>query len=264
MTDYNEQYKRLRAQSGHFPRLPEEWDGRAARMGREATAENSYVRGMLERIDCRGCRSALDLGCGTGALLIPLAGRLERVYGVDFSSGMLHEAREHAARAGCRNVEWIEADWQREWARLPAADIVVASRCLDVDDMLEALRRLDALARKRVYVTYRMGRSYLDDDLLRAVGRDVAPRPGSELIGRILRFQLGIQPGEYCLETPEKSSLYPTFASFAERLRWTLGELSAREEKNAEEYYHRLPLAGEGPGRMHKHPVRWALFTWNT
>src|SRR5687767_3887443 len=42
----------------------------------------------------------LDLGCGTGRLLVPLAGKGYRAVGVDLSHEMLAVAREKAAAAG--------------------------------------------------------------------------------------------------------------------------------------------------------------------
>lgn len=42
----------------------------------------------------------IDLGCGTGRLLLDFAGRGFSVLGVDLSEGMLHVAAEKAARAG--------------------------------------------------------------------------------------------------------------------------------------------------------------------
>lgn len=45
-------------------------------------------------------RSALDFGCGVGRLLIPMARRAGRAYGVDVAQGMLDLAQKHATEAG--------------------------------------------------------------------------------------------------------------------------------------------------------------------
>src|SRR5262245_5334298 len=42
----------------------------------------------------------IDLGCGTGRLLVAFAGRGHRVLGVDLSAEMLKVARDKAAAAG--------------------------------------------------------------------------------------------------------------------------------------------------------------------
>src|SRR5947209_586366 len=51
----------------------------------------------------------IDLGCGTGRLLLTLAGRGYRVVGVDLSAPMLRVAGEKAAAAGVR-IERVRAN----------------------------------------------------------------------------------------------------------------------------------------------------------
>ncbi len=56
----------------------------------------------------RGCRTILDLGCGTGDLAIRIAGRDgAEVTGVDPAGAMLNIAQ---AKPGAERVSWIEAD----------------------------------------------------------------------------------------------------------------------------------------------------------
>jgi len=52
-------------------------------------------RHVVRRFDPR---TALEYGCGVGRIAIPLAGRIERVTGVDISPAMLAVARENAAK----------------------------------------------------------------------------------------------------------------------------------------------------------------------
>jgi SAM-dependent methyltransferase len=60
----------------------------------------SEVDALLEVADGLGLprarRSALDVGCGVGRLTLPLAGRFERVTGVDISRAMVEAARDVA------------------------------------------------------------------------------------------------------------------------------------------------------------------------
>ncbi len=48
----------------------------------------------------------LDLGCGTGAIALALAGKAKRVVGRDISEGMMERAREKARAEGLDNVEF--------------------------------------------------------------------------------------------------------------------------------------------------------------
>ena len=49
----------------------------------------------------------LDLGCGTGQLALPLAGRVRSVVGMDPEPDMLRLAARAAERQGLRNVSWV-------------------------------------------------------------------------------------------------------------------------------------------------------------
>ncbi|MGI5169149.1 class I SAM-dependent methyltransferase [Spirillospora sp. CA-253888] len=57
----------------------------------------------------RGCREALDVGCGDGLLVRRLAARAGHVTGVDRSPEMVAQAR--AASEGLGNVDFVEADF---------------------------------------------------------------------------------------------------------------------------------------------------------
>jgi ubiquinone/menaquinone biosynthesis C-methylase UbiE len=51
--------------------------------------------------------TVIDLGCGTGQLTLPLAGRVHTVLGVDPEPDMLRCARQAAGDAGVPNVTWV-------------------------------------------------------------------------------------------------------------------------------------------------------------
>lgn len=55
-------------------------------------------------------RRALDLGCGVGRLLIPLAKSSSHAVGVDISDHMLEEARRNCEAHGVSNVEFAKSD----------------------------------------------------------------------------------------------------------------------------------------------------------
>jgi SAM-dependent methyltransferase len=68
---------------------------RLARFAGESWDHNSHYHAWLLRRVPAPCRLALDVGCGAGAFTRLLAGRAERVYGIDLSSEMIRRAREH-------------------------------------------------------------------------------------------------------------------------------------------------------------------------
>lgn len=70
-------------------------------------------RALAERAATGTERRVLDLCCGTGAVTRALADRLEPdavIVGLDFSAGMLGQARRVAGRAGLSTIRWVQAD----------------------------------------------------------------------------------------------------------------------------------------------------------
>jgi len=62
---------------------------------------------LLDRLGVTGGESVLEVGCGTGAVTLPLAtvvGKQGRVVAVDISEPMLNAARQKISDAGLRNV----------------------------------------------------------------------------------------------------------------------------------------------------------------
>ncbi|RNL79265.1 class I SAM-dependent methyltransferase [Nocardioides marmorisolisilvae] len=84
---------------------------------------------LVELLDAQPGERCLDVGCGRGAVTLPLAaavGAGGSVHGVDVSPGMLEEARGLAARAGLTQATFDVAD-AGDLSHLPADHDVVAS-----------------------------------------------------------------------------------------------------------------------------------------
>ena len=70
---------------------------------------------LLARLDLRGGESVLEIGCGTGALTVPLgeaAGGHGRVVAVDISEPMLGAARQRVRDSGLGNITLLLGDAQ--------------------------------------------------------------------------------------------------------------------------------------------------------
>jgi demethylmenaquinone methyltransferase/2-methoxy-6-polyprenyl-1,4-benzoquinol methylase len=98
--------------------------GEATGPMRRALAERA-VRGAEQRL--------LDLCCGTGAVTRALRERLgpgPLVAGVDFSAGMLGQARGAAEAAGSGKISWIQADATALPFRAGSFDVVTCAYAL--------------------------------------------------------------------------------------------------------------------------------------
>jgi ubiquinone/menaquinone biosynthesis C-methylase UbiE len=68
---------------------------------------------LAERATAGGARRVLDLCCGTGAVTRAVAARLgatATIVGLDFSAGMLRQARRAAEQAGGLSIRLVQAD----------------------------------------------------------------------------------------------------------------------------------------------------------
>ncbi len=96
-----------------------------------------------------GCRSALDVGAGFGALALPLARPLERVTALEPSPAMAAALRRAVSRQALTNVAVVEAGWG-EIPMVPH-DVVV---CAHVGPLLRAgapfLAQVSELAQRGV------------------------------------------------------------------------------------------------------------------
>jgi SAM-dependent methyltransferase len=106
--------------------------------------------------EIEGCRTALDVGAGFGALALPLARRLRHVTALEPSPPMAAALRRAAARGGVRNLTLLTARWgERPLAR---HDLVL---CAHVGPLLREdspfLRQVGAVAARAVVLVHDAG-----------------------------------------------------------------------------------------------------------
>jgi SAM-dependent methyltransferase len=95
--------------------------------------------------------TVLDLGTGTGAIALALAGDAERVVGRDISARMLEQAASKAAEAGIENAEFGEGSF-REPGVDESVDIVVSNFALHHlgdDEKREAIETIAELGPRK-------------------------------------------------------------------------------------------------------------------
>lgn len=150
------------------------WDKRASTFGVE-DAPNSYVSRFLELACIQPGETVFDMGCGTGALSLPLGAAGHAVTAADFSSGMLSMMREAAGTSAAGSVNAVQMSWEDDWAvhgvTEESHDVCLASRSIAVPDLEQALLKLERVARRRVCITLATDCSpRVDGRVLRALG----------------------------------------------------------------------------------------------
>ena len=257
--DFGALYRRQARVSSFQARTAADWDRRAEQRSRREKGSD-YVREFIARMDLSDASSILDIGCGTGNLALPLAGRVRRVHALDFSAEMLRLLRANARAEGVRNLTTHRLAWADDWTRLPRADIAICSRAMDTLDLRAALEKMNAQARLRCYLTLHAGGTFLSADVYRVLRRVIVPRPNYMYAVNIL-YQMGIRARVDFLHTAGGLT-YDSPEQFVEGIRWRVGPLTAAEEKRLLAYFRRLPRGADGQAR-YQHDFTWALLAWD-
>jgi SAM-dependent methyltransferase len=252
--DFAGLYRRQMLRANRQEKAPEHWDGRATAMSQRMSG-SQYVRQFVAALDLTGCATMLDVGCGPGTIALTVAPRLEHVYGLDYSPGMLAAFAEEARARGLTAATPILSAWDADWADVPTCDIVVASRSTAVPDLEAAILRLDSKARKRVYMSYPADGRLPGDDVRHAIGRADASAPDYLCVVGILHH-LGVHPTLGYLTTENRFAGCADFADFLAKATELLGGVSEEEARRLETFFCET---GE---RVRQKPTRWALFSW--
>jgi len=256
--DFAAMYKAHKEATDFKGKSAQEWNAKAADMA-PRMINSPYVDTFLSKMDMDADDVVLDIGCGPGTLALALAKRVKKVIAVDYAGQMLEQLRAYAEREGITNIETRQLSWEEEWRTLPQADIVVASRSLEVSDIEGALEKMTYHAKKACYLTYKAGGSYVDMEILDFIGKTIIPKPDFWYIPLIL-YQKGYLPRIDYIET-ERGSIKSTNAEdFVASLRWSLGGLNSVEEAKARHYYEKI-VAGK---QQQPHPFNWAFVSWHT
>ena len=108
------------------------------------------ARVIASSLKLRGDEHILDVACGTGHASLAVAKQLStgRVTAVDFSSGMLDQARKKAASLNISNVEFLVRDMQHMEFMKDSFDVAIcAFGIFFVDDMQAQLERIASMVK---------------------------------------------------------------------------------------------------------------------
>lgn len=98
--------------------------------------------------------TVLDVGAGTGRLAIPIAKIVKEVTAIEPSPGMLACLKANIKEAGIENVNYINKRWEdiEIGTDIALHDVVIASYSLNVLEIRDALKKMNAAAKDSVYI----------------------------------------------------------------------------------------------------------------
>ena len=155
--NWNELWKIMRASSPWRRTLDEResfWDKRAKQFNESMMQNRERAERQIAKIELAPEYTVLDVGAGTGRLAIPIAKRVTTVTAIDPSIGMLACLQENMEKEGVTNVISVNKRWEdiELGVDIMPHDVVIASGSLGMLDIQEALAKIDAAARRYVYL----------------------------------------------------------------------------------------------------------------
>lgn len=255
--DFNEIYKEQKEKSSFKTKSKEAWDKKAVSMN-QRVHNSIYNEQFLKQINLDGIESLLDVGCGVGNLSLIFAKKLKMVYSLDYSTKMLGVLEENAKKEKLSNIKTINKSWYDEWNDVPNADLVIASRSMEVKDMKEALLKLNEKANKKVVVTYKVGGSFVSSEILNVLGREIIKKPDYIYLVNIL-YSLGINATVNFIQSEGRNTIYTSKDKFIESVSWSIDGLTNDEVKRLEKYYDSLDISKKEKEDF----VYWAIISWD-
>ena len=236
------------------------WNSRATRAP-SLSRQDNYVEHMLRRMEISPEDSVLDVGCGTGALSIPLARRTRCVTALDHSTGMLEVLSNTLVTEGIKKVTIINADWPRlkVGTDIDFHDVVLASRCLPMGDLRKSLTNIDQAARKLCYLTWIVASTGLQAKACEILGREYHPMPDYTIIYNMLRG-IGICANVEIFETRGRRRFPDLEAAVTDAVRGH--EIEDTQAKERLKAFLESELPYDDGHFYHDVTMKWALLWW--
>lgn len=255
----------LRAQ----PACSAHWDKKAPRFDNK-DAKNLYACDFLDLAQVKTGETVFDMGCGTGALAVPLAREGHGVIAADFSSGMLDKMAQNMAQHGIAPLElsafesvqeregsasaqaaevpvpagiaalkmsWEDA-WESHGLHDNMVDVALASRSIAVEDLRAALSKLTRIAKRACCVTMATACSpRVDSQILRTIGVE-AGLTRDYLYAFGMLVQAGFEPSVSFIHSKRKdtfNSLEDAREDFGRMIELGAPDLAPEESRAAYE-----------------------------
>ncbi len=228
--NFNDLYQQHLKACNHYNLPPTKWDKKAPKMAENLVGKPSrYNETLLKAMNVQLNETVLDIGCGPGTFVIPLAQQCQAVYALDYSQGMLEMVQQYKEKHQLNNVMLLHKSWSDNWDDVPQADVILASRSTLVDDLDDMIEKLQGKAKKRVFLTSVTQRHFLDEGVFEAIGRDDVGFPTYiYLVNRL--YQKGIHANVSFIETESGHFQGDTFEDLLNSVEFSLGNLTEKEK----------------------------------
>ncbi len=261
--DWHTLWQNARAKKSWTAKGSADWDKKAISFAKR-NSDSPFVDLVLKHIPINPETTILDGGSGPGTLSLPLAGKVQSVTAIDYSKGMLEVLNDRAQKQGLENIRTVLGSWEDNWKALQIQkhDICIACRSLSVNNLKEALAKLNNYATRAVYVVDRINPTPFDNGAFEAINRPF--RSGPDYIYTLnTLYSMGIHPSVNIISLGLETH-FNDMAAALESYRWMFKNLTEEEEHILTGYITANSRTSTNGGLILKksHPQRWALIWW--
>ncbi len=267
-TAEEELLKKLKVCAKDDHSTPEFWNAHAHPFG-TYERRTSYYDDFLARARIKPGETVFDMGCGSGTICIPLADEGHHVFCADFSEGMLQSVADVVSEEGIETLTLQQLNWNEDWDAydLPVCDVAIASRSFLAADILDAVKKLDSVARRRVCITTNADRSMFHQTVLeKYIGRPAVLEEGyRKVIEAVLALGYKVQV-DYI--NTERLDVFEDREDLVSRLQRKVEPFAPGEKELFDRYCeeHILPFAEGGvEGFVCDNDTvsSWAFIAWD-
>ena len=238
------------------------WEKRSSSFADHA-GKSYYPNEFLKLMNLAPDWTVLDMGCGGGALAVPLAAKVKKVTAVDFSQNMLAIVGNICRERNITNIETIHGEWDSDWAALGIGkyDISISSRSLRAENSAPYIQKLINAARRQVFISAPEGNGPLDTKLLEFAGRDTSPKADYRQLMDVLKG-MGISADLSFIEESH-TDCWRTLEEAVEGQKWMFFGTTPDEEKKIRLYFERNLIQKDGMVQLpYERTCRWAVMRW--
>jgi FkbM family methyltransferase len=244
------------------------WD-RSAPQWNRGMNNGDYSRNFLQHAKLRSDWTVLDVGCGTGALALPIAKKVKQVTALDSSKEMLKFLQENAARDGISNITCVNSLMSEavNKGQIGKYDVVIASRSIALveHDLEKQLNYINNAAKKYVYITQRASERTYDIEVYKVLGKPHRDGPSYFIVLAQL-YKMGICANLEFLECKMSytfKDLNDAVNSWKNRFAKIGQPLNAADEKTLRNHLAKvLRPRTDGLLEVSDFKPTWALISW--
>ena len=176
IVNWNELWKLMRLSSPHRKSLEEDAGTHGDKYAKQCnesmmqSQSKERTEKQISKMELNHEYTVLDIGSGPGRLAIPVAKRVTMVTAIDPSKAMLVYLQENMEKENVKNITYIQKRWEdiKPGVDIEPHDVVIASGSLAMLDIQEALAKIDASAKRYVYLFTSAGKG-MDKELWKAI-----------------------------------------------------------------------------------------------